>query len=83
MKWFILSFMGVLLLSCQGKASSGTDGDKQVSVPDTVLAYKESGGKPDKFELKIRGNKKTKQGNLTGGIEDYTMAILIYTLSVK
>ncbi len=83
MKWFILSFMSVLLLSCQGKASSGTDGDKQVSIPDTVLAYKESGGKPDKFELKIRGNKKTKQGNLTGGIEDYTMAILIYTLSVK
>ena len=24
MKWFILSFMGVLLLSCQGKTSSGT-----------------------------------------------------------
>ena len=82
MKWFILSFMGVLLLSCQGKTSSGTDGDKQVSVPDTVLAYKykESGEKTDKFELKIRGNNKTKQGNLTGGIEDYTMAILIDTL---
>ena len=49
MKWFILSFMSVLLLSCQGKASSGTDGDKQVSVPDTVLAYKykESGNKKD------------------------------------
>ena len=25
MKWFILSFMSVLLLSCQGKASSGTE----------------------------------------------------------
>lgn len=82
MKWFILLFMGVLLLSCQGKSSSGTDSDKQVSVPDTVLAYKykESGEKTDKFELKIRGNNKTKQGNLTGGIEDYTMAILIDTL---
>lgn len=66
MKWFILSFMSVLLLSCQGKASSGTDGDKQVSVPDTVLAYKykELGEKTDKFELKIRGNKKRKQNKV-------------------
>ena len=40
MKWSMLSFMGVLLLSCQGKTSSVTDGDKQVSAPDTVLAYK-------------------------------------------
>ena len=50
MKWFILSFMGVLLLSCQGKTSSGTDGDKQVSVPDTVLAYSiRNQGKTDKL----------------------------------
>lgn len=47
MKWSMLSFMGVLLLSCQGKTSSETHGDKQVSAPDTVLAYKykESGKK--------------------------------------
>ena len=67
MKWFILSFMSVLLLSCQGKASSGTDGDKQVSVPDTVLAYK----------YKESGNKKDDAGDKNGAIEDYSKAISI------
>lgn len=65
MKWFILSFMGVLLLSCQGKTSSGTDGNKQVSVPDTVLAYK----------YKESGKKKSANGNQHGAIDDYTKAI--------
>ena len=65
MKWIILSFMGVLLLSCQGKTSSGTDSDKQVSVPDTVLAYK----------YKESGKKKSANGNQHGAIDDYTKAI--------
>lgn len=65
MKWFILSFMSVLLLSCQGKASFGTDGDKQVSVPDTVLAYK----------YKESGKKKSANGDQQGAIDDYTKAI--------
>ena len=39
MKWSMLSFMGVLLLSCQGKTSSETHGDKQVSAPDLSLIH--------------------------------------------
>ncbi len=65
MKQFILSFIGVLLWSCQGKTSSGTDGDEQVSVPDTVLAYK----------YKESGKKKSANGNQHGAIDDYTKAI--------
>lgn len=65
MKWSMLSFMGVLLLSCQGKTSSVTDGDKQVSAPDTVLAYK----------YKEQGKKKSANGNQHGAIDDYTKAI--------
>ena len=67
MKWIILSFMGVLLLSCQGKTSFGTDSDKQVSVPDTVLAYK----------YKESGKKKSANGDQYGAIDDYTKAIEI------
>jgi len=65
MKWSMLSFMGVLLLSCQGKTSSETHGDKQVSAPDTVLAYK----------YKESGKKKSANGDQQGAIDDYTKAI--------
>ena len=65
MKWSMLSFMGVLLLSCQGKTSSVTHGDKQVSAPDTVLAYK----------YKESGKKKSANGDQQGAIDDYTKAI--------
>lgn len=45
-----------LLLSCQGKASFGTDGDKQVSVPDTVLAYKyKESGKKNQLTVTNKG----------------------------
>lgn len=56
MKWSMLSFMGVLLLSCQGKTSSVTDGDKQVSAPDTVLAYKyKESGKKNQLTVTNKG----------------------------
>ena len=55
----------IKLLSCQGKTSSETHGGKQVSAPDTVLAYK----------YKESGKKKSANGDQQGAIDDYTKAI--------
>lgn len=67
MKWIIWWLIGVLLLSCQGKNSSGTGDNNDVSAPDTALAYK----------YKVSGNVKAENGDKRGAIKDYTRAIKI------
>ena len=67
MKWIIWWLIGVLLLSCQGKTSSGTGDNNDVSAPDTALAYK----------YKVSGKEKSANGDQQGAIDDYTQAILL------
>ena len=55
------------MLSCQGKISSGTGDNNDVSAPDTVLAYK----------YKESGKAKSANGDKQGAIEDYTRAIMV------